>query len=68
MQHDNDNSPPGDLLLGARAIGEFLGVDQRQVYRLIDQRVIPSFKVAGAVSARRSSLTAWMAALERAAA
>ena len=60
MQHDNDNSPIGDMLLGARAIAGFLGVSQRQIYRLVDEHIIPTFKVGGTISARRSSLNAWM--------
>ncbi|TIX89206.1 helix-turn-helix domain-containing protein [Rhizobium sp. P44RR-XXIV] len=54
----NDNQ--GDLLLGAPAIANFLGVTQRQVYRLVADRLIPSFKLGSTISARRSSLTAWM--------
>lgn len=67
MTHDNDNSPAGDLLLGAKAIATFLGIGQRQIYRLIGEGVLPSFKIAGTVSARRSTLTAWMADQEAAA-
>lgn len=59
MTPDNDNSA-GDLLLGAPAIAKFLGVTQRQVYRLVADKIVPSFKVGGTVAARRSSLQKWM--------
>lgn len=65
--HNNDNSPSGDLLLGAPKIAEFLGIGQRQVYRLAEERVLPVFKIAGTVSARRSTLTAWLVEQEAAA-
>lgn len=60
MNHANDNDHQGDLLLGAAAIGKFLGITRRQTYRLIYDGIAPSFKVGGTVAARRSSLTAWM--------
>lgn len=54
-----------DLLMGADAIADFLGVTRRQVYRLVYDNIIPSFKLGGTVAARRSSLIKWMEALER---
>lgn len=62
----NDNNP--DLLMGADAIARFLGITRRQAYRLIYDGLLPSFKLGGTVSARRSSLTAWLAEKEAAAA
>lgn len=56
----NDNTQ-GDLLLGANTIAKFLGVTPRQVYRLVYDDIIPSFKAGGTVAARKSSLIAWMA-------
>ncbi|ASP65437.1 MULTISPECIES: helix-turn-helix domain-containing protein [Sinorhizobium] len=53
-----------DLLMGADAIADFLGVTRRQVYRLVYDEIIPSFKLGGTVAARKSSLTKWMEALE----
>lgn len=61
----NDNG--GDLLLGADAIAQFLGVTRRQVYRLVYDKVVPSFKAGGTVAARKSSLIKWMSEAERAA-
>ncbi len=61
-----DNEPiSGDLLFGAKAIASFLGISARQVYRLIYDDVIPSFKLGGTVAARRSSLQKWMDGLEK---
>ena len=57
----NDNASVGDLLLGAKAISDYLGITPRQTYRLVYDSVIPSFKAGGTVAARRSSLSAWMA-------
>ncbi len=67
MKHNNDNLPIADLLFGAKAIADFLGINQRQTYRLIYDSVLPSFKLGGTVAARRSSLTKWLAAQEAAA-
>jgi len=66
MIPDNDNCA-GDLLLGAPAIAKYLGVTQRQVYRLVADKIVPSFKVGGTVAARRSSLSTWMKQAEVAA-
>lgn len=65
MKAANDNLE-GDLLVGANAIAKFLGVSSRQVYRLTYDGIMPHFKLGGSVAARRSSLTKWMDAAERA--
>jgi len=62
MQHDNDNDP--QILMGAKAIAAYLGVTQRQAYRLIYECGLPNFKLGGTVAARRSSLTAWVVGQE----
>jgi excisionase family DNA binding protein len=56
--------PQADLLLGAGAIATYLGVTRRQVYRLVYDSIIPSFKAGGTVAARKSSLDKWMAKQE----
>lgn len=61
----NTEAPRGDLLMGADAIAGYLGVSRRQVYRLVYDQIIPSFKLGGTVAARRSSLTKWMEELEQ---
>jgi excisionase family DNA binding protein len=50
----------GDLLMGVDAISSFLGVSRRQAYRLIYDKLMPSFKLGGTVASRRSSLVKWM--------
>jgi excisionase family DNA binding protein len=60
MTPANDNHPEADLLLGATAIANYLGITRRQVYRLVYDSVLPTFKAGGTVAARRSTLTSWM--------
>lgn len=60
MEAANENQP-GDLLMGAGAIAKHLGITSRQLYRLCYAGNIPTFKLGGAVAARRSSLTRWLA-------
>lgn len=60
MNNHNDSIIDGDLLMGAPAIAKFLGVTQRQVYRLTYDKIVPHFKLGGTVAARRSSLASWM--------
>jgi predicted DNA-binding transcriptional regulator AlpA len=60
LNAENDNRTQGDLLLGAPAIAKFLGLTQRQVYRLVTDKIIPSFKAGGTLAARRSSSQKWM--------
>lgn len=67
MNHDNDNVPESHILMGAEAIAEFLNVTPRQVYRLVSDRIIPSWKSGGTVTARKTSLLRWMAEQESAA-
>ncbi|KNY17725.1 hypothetical protein AKG11_05200 [Shinella sp. SUS2] len=55
----NDNFP-GDLLLGAKAIGDYLGITARQTYRLTYDGLLPHFKLGGTVAARRTALTKWL--------
>jgi predicted DNA-binding transcriptional regulator AlpA len=68
MKPMNDNTVDGDLLMGAPAIAGFLGVTQRQVYRLTYDKIVPHFKLGGTIAARRSSLTTWMRQAELSAA
>lgn len=57
---------PGDLLIGAQAIAKVLGVKPRQVYHLLYEGDMPSFKIGGNVAARRSTLAKWLEEKERA--
>lgn len=67
MIPSNDNMP-GDLLLGAKAIADYLGISARQTYRLTYHGLLPHFKLGGTVAARRSALTKWLDEQGRAAA
>ena len=42
---DTGNSSAADLLYGAHAIAEFLGIKPRAAYHLIETRRIPFFKI-----------------------
>lgn len=55
---------PAELLYGAKAIAEFLAIPLGPVRNRIDRGQLPTFKMAGTVCARRTSLNAWLAAQE----
>ncbi|KQY21033.1 hypothetical protein ASD32_06540 [Rhizobium sp. Root483D2] len=61
----DDKPIAGDLLIGADAIAEYIGLTRRQIYDLSARRVIPSFKIGKIVAARKSTLTRWIEDLER---
>jgi excisionase family DNA binding protein len=56
-----DTAQTADLLYGARAIADYLGIKQRAAEHLIETKRIPFFKIGRTVAARRSKV---MAALE----
>jgi len=60
-----DTASTPDLLYGATAIADFLGVKRSVVYHLIETRRLPSFKVGKVVCARRSTVTAAFERLEQ---
>jgi excisionase family DNA binding protein len=60
-----DTASTPDLLYGANAIADFLGVKRSVVYHLIETRRLPSFKVGKVVCARRSTVTAAFERLEQ---
>lgn len=64
---DNDNSIAADVLKGADAIADFLGMDQRAIYYAISKKQLPTFRMGAGVFARKSTLLGWIAAQERAA-
>jgi excisionase family DNA binding protein len=55
-----------DLLYGANKIAEFLGVNRRVAYHLIETDKIPHFKIGKTVCSRRSRLVAAIEQLEEA--
>lgn len=67
MHHDNDNIAT-DLLRGADAIATYMGFPRRAIYHAISKKSLPHFRIGETVCARKSTLTAWIAEQERAAA
>lgn len=55
-----------DLLDGADAIAEFIGLDRKRVYHLCAQGQLPSFKLGGKLIARKSAILARLEKLEEA--
>lgn len=53
-----------DVLWGAEAIGQFLGMTRRQVYHACDQEHLPIFRVGSTLVCRRSTLMAFITARE----
>jgi hypothetical protein len=45
-----------DLVIGAKAISDETGIKVRQVYRLAELNILPTFKLNGTLAARRSEL------------
>lgn len=67
MNTANDNTP-GDLLIGAKAVADALGITRRQVFHMIEKKMIPTFRLGSSVAARRSTLSKWLEEHEKAAA
>lgn len=57
-------SPEADLLYGLPSIARYLGLKVTQARHLADTKAVPTFKVGRLVSARKSTLQAWMKELE----
>jgi hypothetical protein len=55
-----------DLLVGAKAIGDFIGKDSRQVFHMVSHGQLPAFKLGAVIHARKSSLRQHIAELEAA--
>lgn len=57
---DNMTENNLEILAGANAIAAALGLKRRQVYALIDNGHLPTFKLGGTVCARKSTLAKWL--------
>lgn len=57
----------GQLLYGARAIGDYLGVSERRALYLCEKQAFPFWRQDRTICAKRSSLQAWMTEREQAA-
>lgn len=53
-----------DLLYQVPAIAKFFGMTEKQARHRIERGEIPTFRMGGTICARRSTLTAWLAAQE----
>ena len=58
-----DNGP--DLLYGVSKIADYLGINRRVAYHLIETGRLPAFKIGKTVCARRSKLTAAIEEMEQ---
>jgi excisionase family DNA binding protein len=67
LEASNDNLA-ADLLRGADAIAAYLGFPRRTVYHAVAKGHLPHFRIGETVCARKSTLTTWIEAQERAAA
>jgi hypothetical protein len=55
----NDNTIAGDVLWGAAAIANFLGLPRRAVYHAASRGALPVFRMGETLAARKSELLAW---------
>ncbi len=53
-----------DMLKGADAIADFIGITSRRVYYLADRNELPVFRMGKTLCARRSTLLRHIVALE----
>ena len=56
---------PGDLLYGAPAIAEFLGMTERQARHRIATGQLPSFNIGKTICSRKSTIAAALQQLEQ---
>jgi hypothetical protein len=59
------DTPQPEVLHGARAIADFLGVSEKAVYHMAERKRIPTFKLGKTLCARRSSILTAMDKLEQ---
>ncbi|MDH4993319.1 DNA-binding protein [Aquamicrobium lusatiense] len=59
MEASNDNNLAGDLLWGAAAIADYLGLQRRAIYHMAAKGTLPHFRAGDIVAARKSELSAW---------
>jgi hypothetical protein len=54
-----------DLMLGAVALGDWLGIPPRKVFYMAEHNQLPLFKIGGKLAGRKSTITEHIAKLER---
>lgn len=62
-----DNSKSTEIIVGARAIGEAIGVPTSRINFMVRRKEIPVFKMGGSIAIRRTKLEAWISEMEAAA-
>lgn len=55
-----------ELIVGAKAIAEAIGVKSKRVHNMSERGEIPVFKLGGSIAIRRSMLNSWISSLEAA--
>lgn len=55
-----------DLIFGADAIAQFLGIERRQVYHAHQMEHLPIFRIGSTLACRKSTIANWIAERERA--
>ncbi len=53
-----------EMIVGARKIGEALGLPSRRIYEMSDRGEIPTVKLGGSIAVRRARLAEWLTSLE----
>lgn len=56
----NAHTPPEPILIGYKAIGNFLGLSERQASWMIEQERLPIFRIGRRPCARPETLRAWV--------
>ena len=54
-----------DMLVGAAAIADFLGLGRQRVYKVVERGHLPVFHIGALVCARRSTIIEWVVRQER---
>lgn len=54
-----------DMLRGADAIADFIGMPRRAIYHAISKGSLPHFRIGETVCARKSTLLSWIGEQEK---
>jgi hypothetical protein len=55
-----------DLIFGADAIADFLGIERRQVYHAHQMEHLPIFRIGSTLCCRKSTIANWITEREQA--
>ncbi len=56
-----------EMIVGARKIGEAMGLSSRRIYELVDRGELPAVKLGGSLAIRKTKLLGFLEGLEVAA-